>query len=223
MRLAALLVALLTADPAVNERLVALDLAAARFKAEQAQLADAANDAERLRRLYQIDQGSLSAYPDVTSLTDEQVLLVNAAYRKMVADINLANIAILERMLPSEGWFSSKVYGQEAATGAYLVIQHSDNPALQKRFLPAMEKMVARKEALGSEYALVYDRIAVGEGRLQRYGSQMHCVDGRMVPQPMEDPTRIEERRAPMGFRWATYPEYLANFGACPRALLGKP
>ena len=102
-----------------------------------------------------------------------------------------------------------------------MVIQHSDNPTLQKRFLPAMEKMVASQEALGSEYALVYDRIAVGEGRLQRYGSQMHCVDGRMVPQPMEEPERIEERRAPMGFRWPTYPDYLANFGTCPRAFLG--
>jgi hypothetical protein len=85
-----------------------------------------------------------------------------------------------------------------------------------------MERMVASKEALGSEYALVYDRIAVGEGRPQRYGSQMHCVDGRMVPQPTEDPEHLEERRAPMGFRWPTYQDYLANFGACPRAMVGR-
>ena len=103
------------------------------------------------------------------------------------------------------------------------MIQHSDNPVLQKRFLPAMERMVASKEALGSEYALVYDRIAVGEGRLQRYGSQMYCVDGRMVPRPTEDPEHIEERRAPMGFRWPTYQGYLANFGDCPRGMLGRP
>jgi hypothetical protein len=223
MRLAILLLALLSADPAVNARLLELDQARARLTAEQGALGKLPDDASRLRKIYKIDQDSLDAYPDVDGLSDAQVVEVNRAYKALTRDINAANVTLIKRMLPAAGWFSSKVYGQEAATGAYLVIQHSDNPPLQKRFLPVMERMVASGEALGSEYALVYDRIAVGEGRLQRYGSQMHCVDGRMVPQPMEDPSRIEERRAPMGFRWPTYQDYLANFGACPRAMLNAP
>lgn len=220
MRIIVLLAALLSADPAVNVRLVAIETAGQGFKAEQARLAEASDDAERLRRIFKIDQDSTRFYPELDGLNDEQVKRVDAARTRMFKEINAANVAEIDRMLPAAGWFSNKVYGQEAATGAYLVIQHTDTPAIQRPYLPAIEKLVASKEALASEYALLYDRIAVHEGRLQRYGTQMHCVDGRMAPQPMEDPAKLEERRAPMGFRWPTYQDYLANFGACPRQMM---
>ena len=116
--------------------------------------------------------------------------------------------------MPEDGWFSGKVYGEEAAQGAFLVVQHADT-ALQKLFLPAIQAMSERGETPRWQYAMMHDRVAVGEGRPQRWGTQMQFVNDRMVPAPTEDPDRLEERRAPMGFRWPNYEAYLANLGAC--------
>lgn len=151
---------------------------------------------------------------DLSGLTSEDQAAARTIMSTEIKALGAENVSALVSMVPTEGWFSNKTYGQQAATGAFLVVQHADTP-LQKRFLPAIEAMAQRNEALWSEYALMYDRIAVAEGRLQRYGTQMHCVAGKMTPQPTEEPDQLEVRRAPMGFRWPDYAGYLANFGAC--------
>lgn len=223
MRLIILLGALLIADPAVDAKLAELQQARTALETRQAALSRAANDADRLAAIYDIDQDSLGACPNAAGLTDAQFVVLSRACDAMVKDINRANLALIEKMTPASGWFSNKVYGQKAATGAYLVVQHTDDPVIQNRYLPTIERMVRTGDALASEYAMIYDRAAVGEGRLQRYGTQMYCVEGRMVPRPMEDPARVDERREPMKFRWATYADYKAMFGACPRRLLLTP
>jgi hypothetical protein len=51
-----------------------------------------------------------------------------------------------------------------------------------------------------SNIALLEDRIATQNGRPQRYGSQFHTEpDGSVVPCPIEDPERLDERRASVG------------------------
>jgi uncharacterized protein YlaN (UPF0358 family) len=223
MRLLVLLAVLVGADPVVGAKLTELQDAKAKFEARQSELARLPSDSERLVAIYEVDQDSLRACPDAESLTDDQFVQLNRACDAMVKEINSANLALVERMMPKAGWVSNKVYGQKAATGAFLVVQHTDDPVVQKRYLPIIEQMAASGDASPSEYAMLHDRAAVREGRLQRYGTQMHCVAGRMVPQPMEDPDRVDERRRPMKFRWATYADYTAMFGACPRSLLLAP
>lgn len=205
---------LMQIDPVVAARLEPFNRAVAAAKLEQANLKTLSSDRDRLLVMRRLDQASLHDGVDRSGLSPDQGRALQAEIGQGVLAINAANVAALLTLVPAEGWFSSKTYGQEAATGAFLIIQHS-NPDLQRRFLPAIEAMVAKDEALGSEYALMYDRIAVAESRLQRYGTQMHCVGGQMVPQPTEAPEQLEARRAPMGFRWPNYAGYLANFGAC--------
>jgi hypothetical protein len=60
--------------------------------------------------------------------------------------------------------------------------------------------MVKAGEADGAAYALMYDRLALSEGRPQRYGSQMRCSDGQYdVGEPVDDIDRVDSRRASVG------------------------
>ena len=58
-----------------------------------------------------------------------------------------------------------------------------------------MERAVSERQASRTDYALLYDRVMVGEGKLQRWGSQTKCVDGKAVLDPVEDPAGLDDRR----------------------------
>ena len=210
--------ALAVADlsPAAEAALKPLTEAIAAARAQQSALPADAGPRERLETAMALDQGPLLAmhHVDLSGLPETDRAAARAEADARLAAISEETTGAVTSLVPAEGWFSSAVYGQEAATGAFLVILHADI-ALQKRFLPALEAMSERGEALKWQYAMMYDRIAVAEGRPQRYGTQMHCVAGRMVPEETEAPEGLEERRAPMGFRWPNYEAYLENFGAC--------
>jgi len=203
-------------SPAAETALRPLTDAIAAARAKQQALPADASPRARLEVAMALDQGPLMAmhHVDLSGLSEAERAVARAEADARIAGINEETVRTVVSLVPEEGWFSNVVYGQEAATGAFLVVQHADT-ALQKRVLPALEAMANRGEALRWQYAMLYDRIAVADGRPQRYGTQMHCVDGRMVPEITEDPEHLEERRAPMGFRWPNYEAYLANFGAC--------
>lgn len=199
-------------SPAAEAALRPLTEAIATARAKQATLPENPTPRDRLEQALTLDQEPLMAMHrvDLSALSEADQLAARAEAKAWLDSISEETVATVLSLVPPEGWFS----GQDAATGAFLVIQHADT-ALQKRFLPALEAMADRGEALKWQYAMMYDRIAVAENRPQRYGTQMQCVAGRMVPAPTEDPERLEQRRAPMGFRWPDYAAYLANFGAC--------
>ena len=61
-----------------------------------------------------------------------------------------------------------------------------------------------------SHIAYLTDRVAVNEGRPQRYGTQFTLVDGKMVPQPIENLDELDERRADMGLQsMAEYTQHM--------------
>ena len=80
---------------------------------------------------------------------------------------------------------------------------------------PVLEPLVAQGEVEGQSYGLMYDRLAINEGRPQRYGTQMTCKDGRWVVDTLEDPERVEQWRREMKFPW-TLAEYEARFRDYP-------
>jgi len=203
-------------SPAAEAALRPLTEAIAEVRARHAAMPADAGASEQLEMAMALDQGALTAmhHVDLSILSEADRAAAAAEANARIAAIGEETVGAVTALVPPEGWFSNKVYTQDAATGAFLVVQHADTD-LQRRFLPALKAMADRGEALKWQYAMMYDRIAVAEGRLQRYGTQMHCVEGRMVPEATEDPERLEERRAPMGFRWPDYQAYLANFGAC--------
>src|SRR5690606_23834265 len=122
-----------------------------------------------------------------------------AAAAAPIEAVDGENQTALLAMVPPEGWFLKSRYGDKAATAAFHIVQHSDE-SLWRRFLPVLEPRVADGGIDGQSSGLMFDRLAVTEGRLQRYGSQFRCDAGKYRAYPMEDPGRVDERRRAMGF-----------------------
>ncbi len=91
--------------------------------------------------------------------------------------------------------------GVGAASDAWLLAQHADHdPDFQKQVLALMEPLVARKEALGKNYALLFDRVATADHRPQRYGTQFGTgKNGCLAVDAVEDHAGLDARRAAMG------------------------
>jgi len=78
--------------------------------------------------------------------------------------------------------------------------QHADrDPELQRTFLEALRGAVADGEASPGNLAYLEDRVRVADGRPQLYGTQFTVTNGELRPSPIEDPQRLDERRAEAG------------------------
>jgi hypothetical protein len=98
------------------------------------------------------------------------------------------------RIFEHYGWPKSSVTGADAARDFWLLVQHQ-TPEIQRRMLPEMEKAAKSGEASMSDYAYLYDRVQVGLGKPQRWGSQVQCKDGKPGLHPVEDPDGLDQRR----------------------------
>ena len=187
-------------------------------KARQAALPPAVTDREKLERMGLLDQvgrrASISV--DISALPEEERKAVEAKAWAPIEALDRAHLAELLAMLPPQGWFLESVYGERAASAAFLIVQHSDLEQWQ-RFVPVLEPLVAAGEVDGQRYGLMYDRLALNENRPQRYGTQMTCKGGRWVidHENLEDPANADQRRSEMGFR-QTLAQYEANFAHYP-------
>ena len=187
-------------------------------KARQAALPPAVTDRERLERMGALDQvgrrASISV--DVSGLPEAERKAAEVAAWAPIEDLDRTHLAQLLAMLPPEGWFLESVYGDGAASAAFLIIQHADLEQW-RRFVPVLEPLVAAGEVHGQRYGLMYDRLAINENRPQRYGTQMACKDGRWTidRENLEDPVNADRRRAEMGFH-PTLAEYDTNFAHYP-------
>lgn len=205
------------AEMSPEARIAIAPVAAAIAKVRQAQAAlpPPKDDAEKLLRMAELEQAPRTAMGqiDVSKIATADRNSAVAAIREQIAPIDEANQRALLAMLPPEGWFTISRYGAQASRAAFMIVQHS-NPDLWRRFLPVLEPLAVKSEVAGDGVALMYDRLALSEGRKQRYGSQMKCEAGRFVPLPIEDPAAVDRHRAALGMR--PYAEYLANYAKAP-------
>ena len=201
------------ADVSPETRILIAPVAAAiaKVRRDQAALPPPKDDIEKLLRMRDLEQAPRAALGTI------EVSKIPAADRKnavtaiwqQILPIDEANQTALLAMLPPDGWFYASKYGKEASNAAFLIVQHS-NVELWRRFTPVLEKLAKTGEVQGGQFALMYDRLALAEGRMQRYGSQMRCEGGKYVPSPLEDPEHVDQRRAEFGM--TPYADYLAKF-----------
>lgn len=92
------------------------------------------------------------------------------------------------------GWPTWSLVGHRAAHDYWLLVQHQ-TPAVQRELLPALRRAVAAKKASPVEYAYLYDRVMVGEGKPQHWGTQVACKDGKPVIDRVDDPAGLASRR----------------------------
>lgn len=113
--------------------------------------------------------------------------------------IDAANSEYVKGVLPGDGWFRISRDGRETSHNAWLIIQHSHDRALQKQVLAAMEPLAKVGEVDGGDFALLYDRNEMFDGRPQRYGSQGSCKNGVMGFHDLEDAAKVDELRRAVG------------------------
>ena len=119
-----------------------------------------------------------------------------------MAAVDARNTTRLRAVVEQHGWPGSALVGVDGAESAFLVLQHATHP-VQKELFPLVEAGYRAGTVSGQSYALLLDRILVGDGRPQVYGSQARPVeewiDGEPALEPIEDEQNVDVRRAEVG------------------------
>lgn len=134
----------------------------------------------------------------------------NLDFERMLT-VDRDNTAYIKQLVQQVGWIDAGRFGPEATQAAFLLVQHSMDRPLMLASLPAIERDVRAGLTPGSQYALLFDRLQLQMGELQRYGSQIILREGKPIVQACEDPEGVDARRREMGL--GPLREYVSYFG----------
>ena len=117
--------------------------------------------------------------------------------------VDRAGRDLLDEFVAEHGFPTRAQVGEEGMRSVFLIAQHADmNREWQAAQLPRLEAAVARGDLNPQDYAYLYDRVRVGAGKPQRYGTQFRRVDleaGAAELFPVEDSLNLDRRRMEMG------------------------
>jgi heme-degrading monooxygenase HmoA len=128
------------------------------------------------------------------AMADTQNLALIAAMNKTDRE----DLARVEAIIAEFGWPGKSLVGADASSSAWLVIQHSD-ATTQNKYLPMMTKAAEAGELDRGKVAMTIDHILVADGKPQLYGSAFKQVDGKFVPEPIQDRANLDARRKEVG------------------------
>lgn len=136
---------------------------------------------------------------------------MKALWKKMDQQDSI-NLKKVTTILDEHGWLGPGVVGEDGNATLFLVIQHADLTT-QEKYLPLMRQAVQQGKAHPADLALLEDRVALGQGRKQIYGSQLGRDEktGQYYVQPLEDPEHVDERRSAVGLN--PLAEYVLQWG----------
>ena len=196
--------------PRVDEDIKAYDQHIAQLQHEFAKKPPANNDKEwvkaKLQHMVDVDQywRGMSEIPGRREYTDEELREFNQ--RMPYATVDRQNTTDLKELLKIYPWFTISEFGWEADKNAWLLVQHADHDSpFQRQVLAILEPLVAKGESNPRNFAYLYDRVAASfqnpaERKPQRYGTQRMCTGpGTSEPLPVEEPEKLDERRATVG------------------------
>ena len=170
-------------------------------QAVEAALPPATTTREKLERMGRLDQSGRMHIQEIDwgKLDPEEGLEARKRIAAVMEPVDEANLAQLRGLMPAEGWFSRQEVGEAGIKASFHIVQHGDL-ATMKTVLPRLQALAERGDLDGASYAAMYDRVATTEGRPQRYGTQFHCVGGRIAPFPLENPDKVEADRRTLKF-----------------------
>lgn len=127
---------------------------------------------------------------------------LGGAYVPRIEALHIKNADRLRKLIAQHGWPNEGVAGDEGAKAAWLIAQHAiGEPEFQRQALHLLNACAADGRVPAWHAAYLEDRIAMQEGRAQRYGTQWmdEARDGRIRPWKLADPEHIDELRASVG------------------------
>ena len=127
---------------------------------------------------------------------------LGGAYVPRMEEVHRKNAARLRELIELYGWAAEDIAGKDGAEAAWLIAQHSiGEPDFQRQVLELLRACISENRVPAWHGAYLEDRIAIQEGRLQRYGTQwmQDPVDGRFRPLSLADADHVNEWRREVG------------------------
>ena len=149
--------------------------------------------------IFNLDQGGRTTADSIEKKNGYQ----SVEMKKYLRELNLQdslNLIKVTSVIDKYGWLGPDKVGDKGSTTLFLVIQHADKKVHEK-YLPIMRKAVLNGNAKGSYLALLEDRTALEEGKMQIYGSQVirDKKTGKPAFAPIEDEKSVDSRRESVG------------------------
>jgi len=138
--------------------------------------------------------------------------------------VDRTNTARLKTIVARCGWPAREKHGKQAEDDAWLLAQHADRDlAFQKRALALIEEAIlARGDSVDRNFAYLHDRVAVAEGRPQRYGTQLYSPSGKACSlefRPLDKREQVDARRAQLNLPpLESYRKMVLDLQHCPAA-----
>jgi hypothetical protein len=141
--------------------------------------------------------------------------LDSAIYTKEVLENSIrttdsVNFYSLKKITDTFGFPGYSLVGEDFSDSFWNLVQHQDNHLdYQKEVLALMKIEVDKKNASGTYYAYLTDRVLVNSNEEQEFGTQMRINDAgtSYEPKPVIDPINLNSRRASVGL--TTIEEYI--------------
>jgi len=98
---------------------------------------------------------------------------LGGSYVPRMEAVHRRNAARLRELIALHGWPAEDIAGKDGAEAAWLIVQHAiGEPEFQREALQLLRACAASGRAPAWHAAYLEDRIAMYEGRPQRYGTQ---------------------------------------------------
>lgn len=128
--------------------------------------------------------------------------LIYSGYHPKMKAIHDRNAENLREIIREFGWPTKTIVGEAASEAAWLILQHAiSHPDLLRSSLELLKVASDKQEINPQNYACLYDRICLFEGKPQLYGTQfIFDENGEYIPWEIEDRESVNMRRSKMGF-----------------------
>lgn len=102
----------------------------------------------------------------------------------------------LKQIIQEKGWPTISLVGLRASQDAALILMHSPDHDFQRTKLPELQQLAEDEKIVGSDIAILVDKVLVSEGKPQRFGTQFSISNGHARMDPLDDPEHLDQRRA---------------------------
>lgn len=122
-------------------------------------------------------------------------------WQQKLESIDRDNTTWLKQTVDQIGWPTVSMVGNDGSHAAWLLAQHADMDRDFQAHCLGLMRAVPSGEVQLPEIAYLEDRLLSAEGKPLKYGTQFvrAADDSAWVPQEIDDPDRVDERRAAMG------------------------
>lgn len=127
---------------------------------------------------------------------------LGGSYVPRMEAVHIRNAHRLREVIAALGWPDEIIAGADGAEAAWLIVQHAiGEPEFQREMLGLLQSCADAKRIPAWHAAYLEDRIAMHEGRPQRYGTQWldDPLDERIRPWKLAEPDRVNQLRSEAG------------------------